>query len=178
MRVQSSNKIGTERIGALPPATNKELKGGVMRVSFPAMQGVIGQRTYYACLMKLSAIPKMFTFRDWAEFTPEDREQRILNKNRVPGISQLKISQSLYRDSIVFVSSVRPYIASVLYNFPEDQTKEFARCLFIFVTGEAIDWFECCPCPIRTRDPARRMDFIAVNPGVQLNRNLVIVFSS
>ena len=88
MRVQSSNKIGTERIGALPPATNKELKGGVMRVSFPAMQGVIGQRTYYACLMKLSAIPKMFTFRDWAEFTPEDREQRILNKNRVPGMAK------------------------------------------------------------------------------------------
>src|SRR5437660_10257175 len=58
-----------------------------MRVSFPAMQGTIGQRTYYSCLMKLNAIPKMFTFRDWAEFTPEQREQRILNKRRVPDIA-------------------------------------------------------------------------------------------
>ena len=59
-----------------------------MRVSFPAMQGIIGQQTYYSCLMKLNAIPKMFTFRDWAEFTPEDREQRLLNKKRVPDIAK------------------------------------------------------------------------------------------
>jgi DNA sulfur modification protein DndB len=59
-----------------------------MKVSFPTMQGTIGQRPYYSCLMKLNAIPKMFTFRDWAEFTPEDREQRILNKKRVPEIAK------------------------------------------------------------------------------------------
>lgn len=59
-----------------------------MKVSFPAMEGIIGQRTYYSCLMKLNAIPKMFTFRDWAEFTPEDREQRVLNKKRVPDIAK------------------------------------------------------------------------------------------
>lgn len=59
-----------------------------MKVSFPAMQGTLGQRTYYATLMKLNAIPKMFTFRDWAEFTPEEREQRILNKKRVPDIAK------------------------------------------------------------------------------------------
>jgi DNA sulfur modification protein DndB len=59
-----------------------------MNVSFPAMQGVMGQRTYYACLMKLNAIPKMFTFRDWIEFTPEEREQRVLNKKRVPDIAK------------------------------------------------------------------------------------------
>lgn len=59
-----------------------------MKVSFPAMEGIIGQRTYYGCLMKLSTIPKMFTFRDWAEFTPEQREQRILNKKRVPEIAK------------------------------------------------------------------------------------------
>jgi DNA sulfur modification protein DndB len=52
------------------------------------MQGVIGQRTYYACLMKLNAIPKMFTFRDWAEFTAEEREQRILNRKRIPDIAK------------------------------------------------------------------------------------------
>src|SRR5438874_7116038 len=59
-----------------------------MKVKFPAMEATIGQRTYYACLMKLNAIPKMFTFRDWIEFTPEDREQRILNKKRVPDIAK------------------------------------------------------------------------------------------
>lgn len=59
-----------------------------MKVSFPAMKGHIGQREYYSCLMKLNAIPKMFTFRDWIEFTPEDREQRVLNKKRVPEIAK------------------------------------------------------------------------------------------
>jgi DNA sulfur modification protein DndB len=59
-----------------------------MKVSFPAMRGEIGSRTYYSCLMKLNAIPKMFTFTDWAEFSPEDRDQRILNKTRVPEIAK------------------------------------------------------------------------------------------
>src|SRR5260221_3360843 len=59
-----------------------------MKVKFPAMEATIGQRTYYACVMKLSAIPKMFTFRDWVEFTPEDREQRVLNKKRIPDIAK------------------------------------------------------------------------------------------
>ena len=48
------------------------------------MQATIGQRIYYVCVMKLSAIPKMFTFTDWIEFTAEDREQRVLNKKRIP----------------------------------------------------------------------------------------------
>ena len=52
------------------------------------MKGMIGQRTYYACLMNLSAIPKMFTFQDWIEFRPEDREQRVLNRKRVPEIAR------------------------------------------------------------------------------------------
>lgn len=59
-----------------------------MKVSFPAMRGQIGQRTFYSCMMQLSVIPKMFTFRDWAEFRPEDREQRILNEKRVPHIAK------------------------------------------------------------------------------------------
>ena len=58
-----------------------------MKVTFPAMRGSIGQRTYYSTMMKLNAIPKMFTFRDWIEFTPEDREQRVLNKKRIPAIA-------------------------------------------------------------------------------------------
>ena len=59
-----------------------------MKVKFPAMQATIGQRIYYVCVMKLSAIPKMFTFTDWIEFTAEDREQRVLNKKRIPDIAR------------------------------------------------------------------------------------------
>ena len=51
-----------------------------MKVKFPAMQATIGQRIYYACVMKLSTVPKMFTFTDWIEFTAEDREQRVLSR--------------------------------------------------------------------------------------------------
>jgi DNA sulfur modification protein DndB len=55
-----------------------------MFVHLPAMRGKIGSRTYYACLMPMSAIPNLFKFTDWAGFTPEDREQRVLNEKRVP----------------------------------------------------------------------------------------------
>jgi DNA sulfur modification protein DndB len=58
-----------------------------MKVTFPAMRGTIGQRTYYSTLLPLSAVPKMFTFTDWAEFLPEDREQRVLNTKRIPEIA-------------------------------------------------------------------------------------------
>lgn len=55
-------------------------------VDVPAMRGKIGSRTYYACLMPMSAIPNLFKFTDWVGFTPEDREQRILNEKRVPDL--------------------------------------------------------------------------------------------
>ena len=55
-----------------------------MYVHVPAMRGKIGSRTYYACLMPMSAIPNLFKFTDWAGFTPEDREQRILTEKN-PG---------------------------------------------------------------------------------------------
>lgn len=55
-----------------------------MHVHVPAMRGKIGSRTYYACLMPMNAIPNLFKFTDWAGFTPEDREQRILTEKRIP----------------------------------------------------------------------------------------------
>jgi DNA sulfur modification protein DndB len=85
----------------------------VMRISFPAMQGVIGQRTYYSCLMKLSAIPKMFTFRDWAEFTAEDREQRVLNKKRVPDIAKYILDNE---DGYLFSSITASYKCPVEFS--------------------------------------------------------------
>ena len=50
------------------------------------MRGKLGSRTYYACLMPMSAIPNLFKFTDWAGFSPEDREQRVLNEKRVPDL--------------------------------------------------------------------------------------------
>ena len=81
-----------------------------MKVSFPAMQGTIGQRTYYSCLMKLNAIPKMFTFRDWIEFTPEEREQRILNKKRVPEMAKYILDNE---DGYLFSSITASYKCEV-----------------------------------------------------------------
>jgi DNA sulfur modification protein DndB len=83
-----------------------------MKVSFPAMEGTIGQRTYYTCLMKLNAIPKMFTFRDWAEFTPEDRDQRILNKKRIPDIARYIVDNE---DGYVFSSITASYKCPVTF---------------------------------------------------------------
>src|SRR6266851_4756346 len=87
-----------------------------MKVTFPAMQGRIGQRTYYSCLMKLSTVPKMFTFRDWAEFTPEDREQRILNKKRVPDIAKYILDNE---DGYIFASITASYKCDVKFT-PSD----------------------------------------------------------
>jgi DNA sulfur modification protein DndB len=36
--------------------------------------------------MPMSAITNLFKFTDWVGFTPEDREQRILNEKRVPAL--------------------------------------------------------------------------------------------
>ena len=58
-----------------------------MYVHVPAMRGKMGSRTYYSCLMPLSAIPNMFKFTDWADISPEAREQRVLNERRVPDLA-------------------------------------------------------------------------------------------
>ncbi len=83
-----------------------------MIVSFPAMRGEIGQRTYYATLMKMGSIPKMFTFRDWAEFMPEDREQRVLNAKRVPDIAKYIVDNE---DGYLFASITASYQCKVTF---------------------------------------------------------------
>src|SRR5437016_6596341 len=83
-----------------------------MRVRFPAMQATIGQRTYYACVMRLSAIPMMFKFQDWIEFTPEDREQRILNKKRIPDIAKYILDNE---DGYLFASITASYKCEVKF---------------------------------------------------------------
>lgn len=58
-----------------------------MKLSFPAVRGHMGRRDYFVAMVKLSLVPKLFNFRDWAELPPEQRAQRVLQKNRIPDIS-------------------------------------------------------------------------------------------
>ncbi len=84
-----------------------------MKVTFPAMKGTIGGRTYYSCMMPLRVVPKMFTFRDWAEFTPEEREQRVLNQKRIPHISKY-ITEN--EDGYLFASITASYKCTVEFS--------------------------------------------------------------
>jgi DNA sulfur modification protein DndB len=59
-----------------------------MKLSFPAVRGTIGRRDYFVAMMKLSVIPKLFKFRDWAELPPEQRAQRVVQKSRIPEITR------------------------------------------------------------------------------------------
>jgi DNA sulfur modification protein DndB len=93
------------------------------------MRGDIGQRTYYSCLMKLNAIPKMFTFRDWIEFTPEDREQRILNKNRVPEIARYILDNE---DGYIFSAITASYKCPVEFK-PATKDSEIGTLEMEFV---------------------------------------------
>lgn len=81
-----------------------------MKVRFPAMQGVMGHRTYYSTLMRLASIPKMFTFRDWAEFTAEQREQRVLNRKRIPEMAKYLLDNE---DGYLFSSITASYRGQV-----------------------------------------------------------------
>jgi DNA sulfur modification protein DndB len=62
--------------------------------------------------MRLDAIPKMFTFRDWVEFTPEQREQRVLNKNRIPHIAKYILDNE---DGYLFASITASYRCEVTF---------------------------------------------------------------
>jgi DNA sulfur modification protein DndB len=59
-----------------------------MILSFPAMRGRMGHRDYFVTMVKLSLVPRMFKFRDWAELPPEQRAQRVIQKSRIPDITQ------------------------------------------------------------------------------------------
>jgi DNA sulfur modification protein DndB len=59
-----------------------------MKLSFPAMRGRMGKRDYFVAMVKLNLIPKLFKFTDWAELPPEQRAQRVIQKSRIPEITQ------------------------------------------------------------------------------------------
>jgi DNA sulfur modification protein DndB len=83
-----------------------------MYVHVPAMRGKIGTRTYYSCLMPMSAIPNLFKFTDWAGFTPEDREQRVLNEKRVPDLRDYILDNE---DDYLFSSITASYKSDPVY---------------------------------------------------------------
>ncbi len=83
-----------------------------MFVHVPAMRGTIGSRVYYACLMPMSALPSLFKFTDWAGFTPEDREQRILNEKRVPELKDYILEND---KDFVFSSITASYKSTPIY---------------------------------------------------------------
>lgn len=84
-----------------------------MFVHVPAMRGKLGTRTYYACLMPMSAIPNLFKFTDWAGFTPEDREQRVLNEKRVPDLRDYILDNE---DDYLFSAITASYKTEPVYD--------------------------------------------------------------
>ena len=81
-----------------------------MHVHLPAMRGKMGSRTYYSCLMPLDAIQSMFKFdpeeRQWTDLGPEQREQRALNKARVPALTSYILDNE---DDYLFASITASY---------------------------------------------------------------------
>ena len=77
-----------------------------MKLSFPAMHGVIGKRQYYVAMVKLALVPKLFRFKDWAELPPEQRAQRVIQKSRIPEITKYILKNE---DGYLFSSLTASY---------------------------------------------------------------------
>lgn len=105
-----------------------------MQVSFPAMQGTMGGREYYSTLMKLNTIPKMFTFRDWAEITPEQREQRVINKKRVPEIAKYILDNE---EGYLFASITASYQCKVKFE-PSQKDSNIGHLIMDFDTANFV----------------------------------------
>jgi DNA sulfur modification protein DndB len=58
----------------------------IFSYNFPAIRGKQGDKDYYVVMCPLRIIPKIFLF-DEEEIPPEHRSQRILNKARIPDIT-------------------------------------------------------------------------------------------
>jgi len=87
-----------------------------MKITFPAMKGFIGGRTYYTTQMPLNVVPRVLAFAD-AELEPQDREQRKLTTKRVPDIANyitendgegylFSAITASHRDGVTFLAAV------------------------------------------------------------------------
>jgi DNA sulfur modification protein DndB len=83
-----------------------------MKVSLPAMVGKMGGRQYFATVIALAEIPRLFKFNDWEQCTPELRAQRVLNKSRVPDIAKYILDNE---DGYLFSSITASYKSEVTF---------------------------------------------------------------
>jgi DNA sulfur modification protein DndB len=81
-------------------------QSSAVTLSFPAMHGVMGHRDYYVAIMKMALVPKLFKFRDWAELPPEQRAQRVIQKSRIPEITDYILKNE---DGYLFSSLTASY---------------------------------------------------------------------
>ena len=72
----------------------------------------MGGRQYYSLLVPLSEIPHLFKFDDWEQCTPELRAQRVLNKARVPDITEYMLENA---DGYLFSSITASYSCPVKF---------------------------------------------------------------
>ena len=96
-----------------------------MKVSIPAIRGVMGHRTYYNISLAMAEVSRLFRFNDWEQATPELRAQRVLNRSRVPAIAKYILDNE---DSYLFSSITASYAAEVKFtaidSYPDIGTLE------------------------------------------------------
>jgi DNA sulfur modification protein DndB len=66
----------------------------------------MGGRTYFTVSMKLKTVPRFFEFQNYKALEPEERAQRVINKQRIPGIKDYLLQNP---DSYVFSSITASY---------------------------------------------------------------------
>lgn len=75
-------------------------------VKVPALRGQMGGREYYTIAMKLKTVPRFFEFQNHKALKPEQRAQRVLNKQRIPAIRDYLLENA---DSYVFSAITASY---------------------------------------------------------------------
>lgn len=75
-------------------------------VRVPAIRGRMGGREYYTVSMKIKTVPRFFEFQNYKALEPEQRAQRVLNKQRVPAIRDYLLENP---DGYVFSSITASY---------------------------------------------------------------------
>jgi DNA sulfur modification protein DndB len=91
-----------------------------MKVSFPAMRGTMGARQYFATVISVAEVPRLFKFNDWEQCTPELRAQRVLNKSRVPDIAKYVLDNE---DGYLFSSITASYNSELKF-VPSDSNPD------------------------------------------------------
>ncbi len=89
---------------------------------FPAIRGIQAGREYYTSMCPLKLIPKIFTFDD-EELLPELRAQRILNRSRIPHMTQYLLDN---KDDYVF-SAISASIDGKVQFEPYGEKGEISR---------------------------------------------------